>query len=68
MAGEVGQLQPILTGDPGDRRLGYGFTLQDDLRRFCMAIAYATKAEADAAAQKFREALNNATWTRRQKS
>jgi hypothetical protein len=42
---------------------GYGFTLQDDRGAFCMAVAYPTKAEADAAAQ-IREALANAIWTR----
>jgi hypothetical protein len=68
MAGKVGQVQPIMTGDPGDSRFGYGFTLQDDRGRLCIAIAYATQAEAEAAAQKFRDTFANATWTRCQRT
>src|SRR5262249_12160322 len=68
VGGKIGQVQLVLTGDPGDSRVGHGFSLQDDLGRFCMMIAYASEAEADAAAIKFREAMDTAMWTRCQRS
>ena len=68
MAGNVGPTMPIQTGDPATPGFGHGFTVQDDHGRFCMAVAYATAAEADAAAEKIREALASATWARCQRT
>jgi hypothetical protein len=63
MAGQV-QRMDIQTGDPLNPRAGPGFTIGDGPGRTCMSVVYATGAEADAAAEKIREALSGAIWVR----
>jgi hypothetical protein len=52
------------TDEVGDSQPGCGFIITDDRGKSCIAIAYATSAEADAAAEKIRETLTSAIWTR----
>jgi hypothetical protein len=64
MAGKVGQTMSMHTDEVGDSQPGCGFIITDDRGKSCIAIAYATSAEADAAAEKIRETLTSAIWTR----
>jgi hypothetical protein len=64
MAGKVGQTISMHTGALPNSEPGYGFIIADDRSKSCIAITYATSAEADAAAEKIKEALTSAIWTR----
>jgi hypothetical protein len=67
MAGQV-QRMDIQTGDLLNPRAGPGLTIGEGPGRACIAVVYATDAEADAAAEKIREALIGAISVRCQGS
>ena len=64
MAGKVGQTMWMHSGEVADSQPGCGFIITDDGGKSCIAIAYASSTEADAAAKTIRKTLTSAIWTR----
>jgi hypothetical protein len=60
------QRMDIQTGDPVNPRSGPGLTISEGPGRPGVVVVYATNAEADAAAEKIRDALSGAIWVRGQ--
>jgi hypothetical protein len=54
----------INTGDSLNPRVGPGLTISEGPGRPAISVVYGTNAEADAAAEKIREALAAAIWIR----
>jgi len=60
------QRMDIQTGDPLNPRFGPRLTISEGPGRPDVVVAYNTNAEADAAAEKIRDALSGAIWVRGQ--